>query len=442
MLICAQWTPISSIHLKNGQSLFSSTTPSLSHWKNPGTHTAQIDIFFDQVFSVSPPSPYSFPALAQSCSQAPWPTNPSEEKYLKCGAMAAGLTSIVSEVKVCLKMAVETGCNLVLPAMPLRDSTDLTEFNFFNADAYMTYDKWFEVEQLKSGMAKACPKMKIIHPDELDTSIPVKRTWNVDIGDAPGYHFADSYFWVGRPFRTFFEQQIAKRKAEFEASTGGKDDSKEGITVVSIGAAFLLFRITEDPTRQDLALWNDLTLLVRFKKEPRQIIDRLLRHIDRPFYGVHFRVEKDNIWSPLEVQLAADLDSLDRAWAKFGTPGAQKPLVYLACGDPEQVKIFETAGKERGWEVTHKWRVAEGNEETLAMIKELAFDFQGAVDYGVMVKSEFYIGITGSAFSSTVANARDTTGRYRGSSFDVFNDEGARSHLNNDGEANGYPCCL
>lgn len=142
------------------------------------------------------------------------------------------------------------------------------------------------------------------------------------------------------------------------------------------------------------------------------------------------------------MQLAADLDALDRAWEKFGKAGAQKPLVYLACGDPDQVKIFEEAGKERGWEVVHKWAVAGANEETLGMIKELAFDFQGAVDYGVMVKAEFYIGITGSAFSSTVANARDSTGRYRGSSLDVYDDEGARSHLIADGSASGYPCCL
>ena len=29
--------------------------------------------------------------------------------------------------------------------MPLRDSTDLTDFNFFNEAAYMTYDKWFDL---------------------------------------------------------------------------------------------------------------------------------------------------------------------------------------------------------------------------------------------------------------------------------------------------------
>jgi hypothetical protein len=357
--------------------------------------------------------------------------------------MAAGLTSIISQVKVCLKMAVDTGSSLVLPAMPLRDSTDLTDFNFFNADAYMTYDKWFDLQHLVEGMRKACPKMKIVHPDQLDKEIPVKHTWNVEVGDAPGYHFPDSYFWVGRPFKTFFEEQYAKRKAEFEASVDfATDNAKPGITVITIGSPFLLFRITEDPTRQDLALWNDLSLIVRFKEEPRQVIDRLLGHMERPFYGVHFRVEKDNIWSPLDVQLNADLDSLDRAWSRFGTPGAQKPLVYLACGDPDQVKIFETAGAARGWDVTHKWKVAEGNEDTLKMIKDLPFDFQGAIDFGLMVKAEFYIGITGSAFSSTVANARDTTGRYRGSSFEVYEDEGARSHLNTDGAASAYPCCL
>jgi hypothetical protein len=330
--------------------------------------------------------------------------------------------------------------------MPLRDSTDLTDFNFFNPDAYMTYDKWFDLNHLVNGMGKACPKMKIIHPDQLDTTMPIKHTWNVEIGDAPNYHFPDSYFWVGRPFKTFFNQQLAKRKEEYLASISAskvqEDAKKNGITIITIASPFLLFRITEDPTRQDLALWNDLCLLVRFKEEPRQLIDRVLEHIDRPFYGVHFRVEKDNIWDPLDIQLAADLDALDRAWSKYGSPSSQKPLVYLACGDLDQIKIFATAGAERGWEITHKWALAEGNPETLRMINSLPFDFQGAVDFSVMVKAEFYIGITGSAFSSTVANARDVTGRYRGSSFDVYNDEGARSHLNNDGASSNYPCCL
>lgn len=61
---------------------------------------------------------------------------------------------------------------------------------------------------------------------------------------------------------------------------------------------------------------------------------------------------------------------------------------------------------------------------------------------GVMVKSEFFLGITGSAFSSSIGNVRDRTGRYRGSSFLVWDDEGAHTHLFNDGDAGSYACCL
>jgi hypothetical protein len=161
----------------------------------------------------------------------------------------------------------------------------------------------------------------------------------------------------------------------------------------------------------------------------------------RPFYGVHFRVENDTLWSSLDNQMSVDLDALDRAWNKFGTgPNTQKPLVYLACGDEHQVKKFVEKGKERGWEVTHKWDLAD--REVKGMIDALPFDFQGAVDLGIMLLSQFFFGITGSAFSNTVAHARDVTGRYRGSSFEYWDDENARSHLFNDGDSDGYPCCL
>ena len=76
------------------------------------------------------------------------------------------------------------------------------------------------------------------------------------------------------------------------------------------------------------------------------------------------------------------------------------------------------------------------------MINDLAFDFQGAVDLGIMVRAQFFLGIQGSAFSSTVGNLRDITGRYRGSSFDVRDDQGAHTHLFNDGDAELYACCL
>ena len=332
--------------------------------------------------------------------------------------------------------------------MPLRDSTDLKEFNFMNEDEYYVYDKWFDADHLINSMARACPKMKIVHPAKFNVEggIPVKHDWSVDLGKAPGYMAFVSYFWPGRPFKVFWDDEVGKLKEE-EAKNPSQP-VKEGITVVAIHSMFLVYRITDDPTRNDLKLWNDAGNLIRFLPEPRELVNDLLALIPKPYYGVHFRVENDTIWSPLENQLKMNLEALDAAWAqdnKHGSPNAKKPIVYLACGDKEQVKKFQSAGAERGWEVTHKWGIAATSprkDDILARMDKLAFDFQGAVDMGIMMQANFYMGITGSAFSSTVANARDGTGRYRGSSLFIWDDGGARNHLNNDGEANGYPCCL
>ncbi|TVY81260.1 hypothetical protein LSUE1_G008308 [Lachnellula suecica] len=398
--------------------------------------------YFEQVFSAEKPADYDFPALRQACEQTKWA---EDEVYLQCGGMSAGLTSIMSQIKVCLKMAVESGTSIVLPSMPLRDSKDLQNFNFLNGDAYLTYEEWFDAGHLITQIGRVCPKMKIVHPVLLDSKmangVAVKNKWSIDLGTAPGFQLFSSYFWAGRPFKAFFEEKYAELEA-MASKSPDRDETKKGITVISIASAFLLFRITDDPTGQELKLWNDFSHLIRFRDAPRKIVNQLLPLMKRPFYGVHFRAENDTIWSSPENQLKLDLEALDQAWTKYGNPNEEKPLVYLACGDQEQIDKFAVAGKAKGWEVTHKWELAKGNSETLKMINDLAFDFQGAVDMGVMIMSHFFIGIQGSAFSSTVGNARDVTGRYRGSSFTVFDDGNARTHLFNDGDASTYACCL
>jgi hypothetical protein len=352
----------------------------------------------------------------------------------------------MSEIKTCLKMAVEAGTGLILPTIPLRDSIDLKEFNVANPEAFFPYDQWFDAEHLKDGLGRACPRMKVLHPDSLNQDqadkVTIKNQWEIDVTKAPGYIAFASHFWSGNPFVTFFNDEFARLRKE-SPGTG------EGISIIKVATIFLLFRITDDPTGDDLALWNDLGLLMRFLEKPRKIVSHLLAQTHgRPFYGVHFRVENDTVWASLENQLALDLDALDQAWSMYKEDNgmsSEKPLVYIACGDEDQIKAFVDGGKARGWDVTHKWDLARQSPdpETVKMINELAFDFQGAVDMGMMIQSHFFIGISGSALSNTVAHARDVTGRYRGSSLRKRpGDAGARSHIVHDGQASSYPCCL
>jgi hypothetical protein len=425
-----------------------------SIWRTPGlaatsnnqpTKAAHIQVlphvetYFQQVFSFDRPPRYDYPGLKAACDNAPWR---GDEVYLRCGGMSAGMTSMVSQVKVCLKMAIDAGANLVLPAMPLRNSADLLDFNIENTEAYMTYDKWFDAEHLISQMGRACPKMKIVHPEELRKGVQVKNEWNIPCKNAFNYQKYHSYFWVGRPYGKFFSSEM-HRLEQNETTNPPENASKPGITVVDVDAEFLLFRIANDPSRKELKMWNDLSSVIRYKEQPRQVVNELLTKLHRPFYGVHFRVENDTIWSQDDNQMQRHLEALDEAWTRYARPGETKPLVYLACGDQNQIDKFVAAARERsGWEVTHKWKLLQGDVKMTQLVNDMAFDFQGAIDMGIMVRSEFFMGIQGSAFSWTVANVRDVTGRYRGSSFDVVDDEGARSHLFSEIDADEYACCL
>ncbi|KAJ4397471.1 hypothetical protein N0V93_001700 [Gnomoniopsis smithogilvyi] len=416
---------------------------------SPHVHT-----YFDQVFGVETPPLYSFQAIKAACARAEWKEE-NKDVYLRCGGMSAGMTSIMSQVKVCLKMGIDAGVHIVLPAMPLRDSNDLLNFNLFNDSAYMPYENWFDSEHLTSSMSRACPQMKIKHSKGLGTAnMLVAHEWTMDVNSAPGFQWLAGYFWVGRPFKVWFDAELSRLrssssdKSDVETRAEGDERAasnsilQQGATIISIASQFLIYRITDDATGRDLALWNDISHLVRFKEPTRVVIAKVLSQIERPFIGIHFRTERDNIWSSFDTQLKRDLDTLDTLLLQSGTDPEEKPLLYLACGDQSQIERFRESASQRGWAVTSKYDIVQDDTDTLSQLAAMPFDFQGAVDMGIMLKSHFFLGITGSAFSSTIANMRDSTGRYRGSSI-VFQDDGnARTHLFNDGDASGYACCL
>lgn len=423
--------------------------------QNQSPLSSHVHNYFDQAFGAETPPQYSFKAIQAACARTEWKAE-NKDVYLRCGGMAAGMTSIMSQVKVCLKMGIDAGVHIVLPSMPLRDSIDLLNFNLFNESAYMPYEEWFDSEHLTSSMARACPQMKIKHPKGLGTpAMPVAHEWSMDVNSAPGYQWLAGYFWVGRPFKVWFDEELLRIRSSFVASRSSVDvrepserqtvsdpNQVQGATIIEIASQFLIYRITDDATGRDLALWNDIAHLIRFRESARVVIAKLLSQLDRPFIGVHFRTEKDNIWSSFDTQLTRDLDALDTLWSQSGTPLEEKPLIYLACGDESQIQRFSESANQRGWDVTSKYDLVKDDAYTLTQLATMPFDFQGAVDMGIMLRSHFFLGITGSAFSSTIANMRDSTGRYRGSSI-LFQDDGnARTHLFNDGDANGYACCL
>lgn len=494
------------------------------------------ETYFEQTFSLRPPArEHDFSALKTQCARTTWKTrtttttttqvaddddnnNDAKRKkaavYLQCEGIYLGLTSVISQVKSCLRMAIDAGAGVILPSIPLRDADNLMSYNQGNPAAERAFGEWFDERHLVDAMARACPGLDVVTPRDLEAEAAVVRPedrWAVDIHAAHFFRERDGFFWAGKPFGSFFDEQFARLREEHKAAAEEEESAVEGEgelqrrrdavggaagsgapewmweagrgpVVVGMRADFELFNVANDPTGHDRRLWDDLGQALRFLQEPRAIVDQLLRQIsisagapagglsagagagdafdERPFFAVHFRGEGDNMWASAAEQIRVDLDALDRAWAMYGGDPAlagdgkknkkKKPPVYLACGDEGSLKAFVEAGKERGWEVTSKYALARamGGTETHDMIEALPFDFQAIIDLGMLVRSYFFIGIMGSAFSYTAANVRDPLTRYRGSSFEVSDDGGARTHMFPNADRHGdatmekYACCL
>lgn len=444
------------------------------------------EIYFDQAFSLNKPHNYDFPALRRQCDQTAWRNtrgDGSASVYLQCEGIYLGLTSVISQVKSCFKMAIEAGVGVVLPSIPLRDANNLLVYNQGNHAAERAFGDWFDEMHFVDSMAHACPGLGIMTSNDLETGrmkIQEEDKLSIDIHAARFFRERDGYFWAGKPFKSFFDETFDRMREEKEEEKGKKlkdneleDKSKEPESqlqgraaggeekpaiLVSMRADFELFNVANDPTGHERHMWDDLGRALRFLHEPRVIVDEMLRQINGPFFAVHFRGEGDNMWASPEEQIHVDLDALDRVWDLYQDVGDlsrlveanMKPPVYLACGDEGSIQAFVDAGKARGWNVTSKYALAKAMEdaEIFDMIEGLPFDFQAIIDLGLSVASYFFIGIMGSAFSYTTANLRDPLTRYRGSSFEMWDDGGARTHMfpNNDRHGDTtmekYACCL
>lgn len=436
------------------------------------------EIYFDKTFSLTSSSDYNFRALRKQCTHTKWlKENGNGTVYLQCEGIYLGLTSVISQVKSCFKMAIEAGAGVILPNIPLRAANNLLAYNQGNHEAERPFGEWFDQEHLVESMQDACPGLNIITPLDIEQGrVEVQNEWSIDIHSARFFRERDGYFWAGKPFDAFFEENLRLLREEHQTDTSPQSDradDREGLhnqltrsthsgtdaaDLIGMRADLELFSVINDPTGHDRVFWDDLGRTLRFRPEPRMIVDKMLQQLGegRPFFAVHFRGEGDNMWAPPEEQIRVDLDALDQAWKIYKHDegvtydGGAKPLVYLACGDEESIQTFVAAGKERGWNVTSKYALAKSMDttDTFDMIEELPFDFQAIIDLGLLVKSYFFIGIMGSAFSYTVANLRDPTTRYRGSSFETWDDGGARTHLfpNNDKYGDTtmekYACCL
>lgn len=403
----------------------------------------------DQVWSQNPSESGSlFPVLQGQCSRTVF----KPDVYLRCGTPVAGLMTIVSQLKTCVRIAIDTGSNLILPMIAQRDNVDLKDFNFLNSAEHKPLTDWFDEKTFVDRLNRACPAMKVVSlNDKKEPKLKkIRQEIGFDMASAPYYNGFGNWAWPGRDWATWWNAQMSKQIAmDAEARSVPAD----GAIIVHVPAPMSFFNLLNDISGRSLALWNELNYVFRFKPKPRMIINELLDSIktndthQKSYLGVHFRTEKDSpdAWTSAEAQIERILTTAEQVASLLRyVPGASR-TIYLACGDKDRIDQFKQAAGKAGWDVIDKYSMTANLDTDLHKeLSSLPFDHQGMVDLAMLLRSEFFIGLTNSAFSFSIAHMRDPRGRFGGSTLENSFDESsmmARTHLFDDGEG-AYQCCL
>lgn len=389
--------------------------------------------FFEQVFALDDAPELDLTALERECAASEWQPN----LYFECYIMDGGLTTLISEIKTCMHMAIELGANLIIPTTPFRVSD--ADLSVWDDEHRKPLGMWFEREFLIERMQRACPKMHVTRLNEKqEPDVRIEHTVAMNYSDAPFQWGFGPYETVNTPWQQWFKDTVAVESAGIS-----------GNIRLQAATPSQFFNVTD--ARHDQRAWFELSHLLRSRIRPRKSIDTIRKHMStdsgvKPYIGVHFRVENDvideEVWTSPERQITRILETVEQVRLQYGYTEEEK-LIYIACGDEHQLNNFKVRAFEQGWTTVDKWSIAAADQGDLAqMISELDFDHEAMIDMGMLVMSDFFIGLGASAFSFTIAHDRSPTGRYQGSSLGETGEVAkARSHLYQDGGF-AYQCCL
>lgn len=398
---------------------------------------------FDQVFNAREPPDLDLEYLRDQCLRTEW----RENLYFDCDLMAGGLTTLMSQLKTCIHMTIETGANLIIPTSPLRRLDDLL---LWDDEHRVPLGQCFDREFFIDRLTRACPQMTIsrLQLPNLVPDVPISHTISMNFSEAPFDWGVGPYATTETPWRQWFLDTVEQDTAQLS------EGSNVALRVLTLSQ---FFDVTDPKDNQQLR-WLELSHLMRAHELPRLLISTLLDSMKdsagkhQPFFGVHFRVEGDVVsdpfWSSLDTQIDRVWDTVEAARDLYDYDDSVEKIIYLACGDIEQIEKFKSKAELKGWKVIDKYSVARSlGPDVVQQLNDMNFDREAMIDFGVLIMSDFFVGLGASAFSFTIAHDRSPTGRYLGSSLDpevLLNVPAAyqaRTHLYPDGGF-AYQCCL
>lgn len=353
------------------------------------------------------------PHLQRLCTETEWIPNFWLHCHSSCGpnktSFCGGLNNARNRVQTCLRWAIDAGSGLILPSVTMRGN-DLVDTN----GQEKCLDAWWDLQTLHDAMAVNCPQLQLRAAcdglNHTDAILPLGGLADTATIVKPPHRGYPDHRWTKGEFRESVALPALQSAAESSAgatptsTTVKKNEENNDITIFEYGDAFMgwNYRISEELG----TIRKELHLTLPFRADLLELGDAIAgspQLHSGAYIGVHLRGESD--WPPGWGNADQQMSLYEGEMLKIRETvpdGEGVSAVYVSSGDQQAIQNFRERLEPLNFTVHDKWTILQEKPEELALVDAMDFDSKGIVDFEVLLKARFYIGVSPSFSVSCV----------------------------------------
>ncbi|KAH6689161.1 hypothetical protein F5X68DRAFT_255032 [Plectosphaerella plurivora] len=358
--------------------------------------------------------------IAKLCKSKIW----TPGLVMSCDPAPGGVGEVRNANLNCIRIAIEVGAELILPEILRRSDTDITDVipDVGGPQRGMPASHFFDLDNLNHVLSTYCPQMKVYQSiDDLYNvpSIMDPKTFTVHSftsefkngtvlrdPNALGKQFHD---WLNRESPP--EKRRYPMRVHMEATLYTFPiDTDEPDVMRNFGR---MLHVRPDARRLAAAALYALSTRYRFDMDPR--ISHTSSAVDKSFFGVHLRIERDvdedGHFQDYATQAATYLKHMGRSKAKvaYVASGADDAKSGAGGGGEgsgayQDILDFTRRAAGAGLTVVTKRNLLDGGEQ--AELRRLTWDQRALVDYEVLLRAGEVLGTGASSFAWSLAVRR------------------------------------
>ncbi|EQB59361.1 hypothetical protein CGLO_00261 [Colletotrichum gloeosporioides Cg-14] len=357
-------------------------------------HT-QRDLFVADFLEHEIDGKFNGSAITNLCMSKKW----SPGLVMSCDAVHAGIGVVRNAYLHCIRFAIETGAELILPQITPRSPENLQDIV---SKPGVPIDYFFDSDHLHHVLSTYCPQMKVYDSlDELYDVPGVGNPFAFDMGVfvkewVNGTVLANPKGW-NKSFRDWLDTQSPPATREYPLRVHLKHTLWVWPTAndtAAVASSFgRILRIRQDARRLAASALFSLAHRFRLNLDPRT------RYHPESFVGIHLRTEEDITGGsfPDYITQAAD-------YFHF-LSDCSAPVAYLASGATDaNVTAFAERAEDFNVTVVTKGDILDAQE--MEELEAFTWDQRSLVDYEIMLRAGLVAGIGKSSFAWNLALRR------------------------------------